>query len=314
MIKPAALKQGDTIGIIAPSGAIKDHGMLKRAVSNIEKRGYKVKLGAHVKDKHWYLAGKDQDRLDDLMTFFSDPEIDAIFCARGGYGCVRLLDKIDYTIIKQNPKIFMGFSDITALHLSFYKFSDLITFHGPLAVFDLGNEKLIDYTVNNMWNYLEGNINFPLAVENVLETVTINKGIVKGQLIGGNLALLSTLHGSKYFPDLNNKILFIEDISEYMYRLDRYLMQLKISGVFETVNGIIFGEFTDIVKTDDEVINKLTMPEVIKDILGDIKTPAICGFSCGHSRNKATLPVGAECELDANSNILTIVEPFLKNS
>lgn len=314
MLKPTPLKPGDSIGIIAPAGVIKDPAMLQRAVENIELRGYKVKLAPHIRNKKWYLAGEDKDRLYDLMNFFIDPEIKAIFCARGGYGCTRILDQIDYDLVKSNPKIFMGYSDITALHFAFNKYSDLITFHGPLFASDFGKDKLIEFTWQNAWNMLEGKISYPCEVKNFYKAICINPGDVRGQLVGGNLALICSMLGTKYSLNFDNKILFIEDIGESLYRLDRSLMQLKLAGILSSVNGIIFGEFSDIVGSDMADVNDLSMIDIIKDIMSDIKTPAIYGFSCGHSENKSTIAIGAECELSCSNGILKIVENFLNYS
>ncbi|MEW5822001.1 MAG: LD-carboxypeptidase [Cyanobacteriota bacterium] len=313
-ILPIKLTPGDTIGLIAPSGVIKDIPALERAVKNIESRGYKVKLSDNITDKKWYFAGDDQTRLKDLMTFFKDPEINAIFCARGGYGCTRLLDKLDFEIINLNPKILLGYSDITAFHFAINKYSNLITFHGPLSVGDFGKKDLLDFTWNNAWMILENNISFPHEINNYLKPISINSGKVYGQIVGGNLAVICSIMGSKYFSDFDNKILFIEDVSENLYRIDRYLIQLKLAGVFNKVKGIIFGEFTDLIKSDDPEVNNLLILDIIKDIMQDIKTPAIYGFSCGHAPNKSTIPFGAECHLDASEGILTIVEPFLKST
>lgn len=309
-IKPQPITPGDSIGIVAPAGAIKELPMLTRAIKTLKNKGYIVKQAEHLRDKKWYLAGPDNHRLQDLMNFFIAPEIKAIFCARGGYGTMRLIESIDYQIIKNNPKILLGYSDITALHSAINKYSGLVTFHGPLAVSDFGKPKPIDFTWKNTWDLLEGNIKTPYEIKNFIEPITINPGRVEGELIGGNLAMLCAILGTKYSPDYHNKILFIEDIGESLYRLDRYLTQLKLAGVFNLVNGIIFGEFSDIVKSDEEEVNKLSILEIIQDIIKDIKTPAIYGFSCGHSENKSTLAVGVNCELNCDTGVLKIIEPI----
>ena len=309
-LKPHKLTPGDTIGLIAPSGVIKDYNMLDQSIKNITDRGYKVKTANNIKSKQWYLAGSDEERLKDLHSLFADPEVKAVFCIRGGYGCTRLLDKIDYDLIKDNPKILLGYSDITAFHSAFNKFCNLITFHGPLTGSDFGKKELIDFTWQNTWNILEDNIKLPYKLQNHYTPVCINEGTAKGPLIGGNMAVLCALLGTKYAPDFEGKILFIEDIGEYLYRLDRYLIQLKLAGVFEKVSAVVFGDFTDIVHTNDDEVNRLTITDVIKDVLRDIKTPCFYGFSCGHAQFKTTIAVGADHEIDCSTGILKIVEPF----
>lgn len=312
MIKPKPITPGDTIGIVAPAGAIKNPEKLNRAVSNLELRGYKVKLASNVLKKKWYFAGEDNERASTIMDFFVDPEINAIFAARGGYGCARILESLDYKIIRENPKIFIGYSDITAFHSAFFKYSDLVTFHGPLVFGDFGANNLIDQTCNDMWDVLEGKKPIPFDANNYYTPVCINPGTTEGQLIGGNLAIICSLMGTKYSLDFEDKILFIEDVGESLYRMDRYLVQLKLSGVFSKVKAVIFGEFSDIVKSDSNEVNRLSPLDVIKDVMKDVDIPAIYGFSCGHSENKTTLPLGVNCRLNCSNGILTFVESFLK--
>lgn len=313
LIKPETIKQGDVIGLVAPSGAIKELAMLDKAISNIEERGYKVKEAPHLRSRKWYLAGDDNERLEDLMGFFADPEVKAIFCARGGYGCARIVDKIDFNVIKTNPKIFLGYSDITVLHSAFHKYCGMVTFHGPLSVSDFGKKVPEKFTCDNLWPLLEGTVSFPYEVRNYHISECINPGFVKGQLVGGNLAIICSLLGSRYSLEFKDKILFLEDIGESKYRLDRYFNQLRLSGILEEAAGIIFGEWTDIAKTEDLDVNKLEIIDIIRDLMKEITTPACFGFSCGHALHKSTLPFGVESELDCTSGILKIVESFVKS-
>lgn len=312
MIRPNKLSPGDLIALIAPSGAIKEVAMLKKAKERFEQRGYRVIISSNAEERKWYLAGEDNLRTDDLINCFKDPEIKAIFCARGGYGTVRLLNKIDFDIITTNPKIFLGYSDITILHLCIHKYCNFLTFHGPLSVGDFGNKTVNSFTENNMWDLLEGNISAPYTYKNYYDPLIINSGRIQGRLLGGNLAVLCSIMGSKYLPDFKDSILFLEDIGESLYRLDRYLMQLKISGILDTVAGIVFGEFTSISKSDNPEVNKASIVDIIQDIMKDVNTPALFGFSCGHAENKTTLAFGALHELDCSSGILKIVEPFVQ--
>jgi muramoyltetrapeptide carboxypeptidase len=308
ILKPLPLKPNDTIGIIAPAGVIKDYEGLTRAVDLLEKKGYRVKLSDNLKKKKWYLAGEDNERLADLMSFFKDPDIKAIFTARGGYGCMRLLESIDYEIIKQNPKILMGYSDITAFHLALQKLTGLVTFHGPLFISDLGKPLPVNFTIENMWSVLEDKPVLPFTIQNYYEPVCIYPGKVNGKIIGGNLSLICALRHTKYAPELHHKILFIEDIGENLYKLDRYFFQLKLSGILKEVKGIIFGDFTDTPGSSDPDVDKLKVIDIIRDVMKDQKLPAMYGFSCGHADFKSTIPLSAEVELDTESGTLKILE------
>jgi len=224
---------------------------------------------------------------------------------------MRLLDKIDYRLIRENPKIFLGYSDVTALHFAFDKYSDLITFHGPLTVSDFGRNTLSEFTWQNVWQTLEGKFVVPYRLENAHQAECINTGRVQGRILTGNLALMSALCGTRYTPDLHDRILFIEDIGESLYRIDRSLIHLKLAGVFNQVRGVVFGEFTDIVRSDSKEVNKLSPLDIIKDIFQDINIPVMYGFSCGHGENKTTIPQGVVCELDTAKGSVTILDEYL---
>ena len=289
--KPQKLNPGDTIGIISPSGAVKETEEFNRAVKYFEARGYKVKVAPHAQDKNNYLAGKDTDRLEDLILFFNDPEIKAIFCSRGGYGMHRILDKIP----DLPPKIFVGFSDITALlnNLSF------VTFHGPLVASDFGKEKVDPYTEGIFWKALTNNIKiFP----NIYEYHCIKPGIAEGELIGGNLSIICALLGTPYSLDFRGKILLLEDVGEPLYKIDRMLAQLRLAGVFKQVAGILFAEFTD--------INAL---DLINDFCKNLAIPVGYGFPAGHSEHKATLPLGVRYRFDAGKFRLEIMEEIFNS-
>ncbi len=271
-ILPKKLKKGDTIGIISPAGAIKDCNTLKSAKNYFESKGYKVKIAPHCCDKKAYLAGEDKDRLSDLVNFFTDDEIKAVICSRGGYGTFRLLGGIDWQIIKKNPKIFVGFSDITALLNNFVQKSNIVCFHGPLALSDFGKEDINKYTEENFWNILEGKIKIPYSYENPINYQCINPEKSEGILIGGNLAILCGLLGTPYFPDLEKKILLLEDIGEPLYKIDRMLTQLKLAGIFNKVSGVLFGEFTSITESNNPVRHCEVLTHIVKDSLHESGT------------------------------------------
>lgn len=293
LIKPEKLKFGDTIGIVSPSGIVNPENMT-RAVKYFEDKGYKIKIAPHALDHKGYLAGKDEDRLNDLMSFFVDKEIKAILCSRGGYGAYRLLEDIDYNLIKENPKIFAGYSDITALLVNIKEKSNLITFHAPLFLSDFGAESVNKYTEKSFFEILEGKVQIPFNYQNPFDYTCINAGETEGELIAGNLAVLTGLLGTTYFPALENKILLLEDIGEPVYKIDRMLMQLKLAGVFDKISGLLFGEFTPPQNTEDKELFKNQVKEIIIEILSGCIIPVGFGFPSGHGKTKATLPVGVK--------------------
>lgn len=292
---PKALKIGDTIGLIAPSGPLRK-GNIDQIKNSIQSYGYNVKVGESCYLKHkGYLAGNDDTRARDIEKMFSDKTIDAIMCLRGGYGTSRLLDKIDYNLIFQNPKIFIGFSDITGLHIVFNQICNLSTYHGIMA-----------YTAPKWDNFTYGSfleaLNFKdeLIIENpVKEKIyTIYPGESEGILVGGNLSLIISTLGTSYEIDTRNKILFIEEIGEYIYRIDRMLMHLYHAGKLEDCNGIIYGDFNDCRKFNDDD-NEII--ELLKEISQKVNKPAIYNLQAGHCMPMLTLPLGVKCSMDATN-------------
>jgi muramoyltetrapeptide carboxypeptidase len=299
--QPKLLKKGDTIGIITPGSFISDDG-LKTAVEQVKSLGFEVKLSENIRAKRGFNAGTDAQRLADLHAMFADENIDGIWCARGGYGCGRILEKIDYQLIKRNSKALIGYSDITALLLAIYKKTGLIGFHGPVAASDF-----TDYTVEHFQKIVMQPItNFLIkpSAENlqnedsIYHPKTIVSGKAKGKLIGGNLSLLASLAGTEFEPDFKNKIVFIEDIGEKPYRIDRMLTQLRQATNLPAASGIALGVFADCKAPADA--NSLTLLETLTDRLGDLKIPVVYGLSFGHISNQITLPIGVEAELDAD--------------
>ncbi len=259
IIKPALLKDGDTIGILATSGAMEDDTNLKRAVTFFENKGYKVKLSDNVYSKNRYLAGSDSERLDALHKMFSDKSVNAIICLRGGYGAIRLINKIDYDLIRQNPKIFCGYSDITALNVMFLKRAGLASFSGPMILSDFGEENLCEYTINKFF-----------------ETVTTGKFDYEGTFWGGNLSTLVSLCGLDFIPDFKFT-LFLEDLNEPPYKIDKMVTQLfNIDKIRKNTKAIAIGDFLGV---DD-----------IYYIFEDLGLPLIKNFPASHSAKKATIP------------------------
>jgi len=311
LIKPEKLQKGDTIGVISPSGAVRENTSLQSAVRYFENKGYKVKIAPHATDRKAYLAGFDKDRLSDLMRFFEDSSIKAVLCSRGGYGAYRLLNSIDYEKIKANTKIFLGYSDITALLGSFLNRSNLVTFHGPLFLSDFGVDSVDEYTEKCFFDILEGNINIPFSYDNPVKYQCITSGEAEGELFAGNLAVLAGLLGTPYFPDLKGKILILEDVGEPLYKIDRMLTQLNLAGVFNEISGLLFGEFTSVTGFDNEEVNKLTPYDVAYEITSDLKIPTGFGFPVSHGKTKATLPLGVNYYFNADTFKLVLNDNFL---
>lgn len=287
LIKPNKLKQGDTIGIIAPAGEI-DFERIENAKRYFESKGYKVKLGKNIKNKYRYTAGLDEERLSDLHEAFLDKDINAIICARGGYGTIRLIKKIDYQIIKNNPKIFCGYSDITALSAKILHETGLITFSGPMAQSDFSSGEIDRITENSFWNTLSTNQAIIKPKEDVLK---IKEGNTQGILFGGNLATLVSLCGQKFIP--NEKfIFFTEDLNEDVYKLDKYFQQLlNIEEFKENITGLILGDFLD-------CDNESWLKGLFQDLAEELDIPTYYGYNISHSRTKVTIPYGGLATLE----------------
>lgn len=306
-LKPKQLKKGQTIGLIAPGSSITED-KLNKAIETVEKLGLKPAFTKNILAKHGYLAGTDEQRLSDLHQMFSDIKIDGIWCIRGGYGCTRLLSKIDYKLIKRNPKVLIGYSDITALLQAIYKKTGLIGFHGPVAV-----SEPTDYTLDHFRKTLmttDSNLVLNNSAENQtnkainFQTKIINPGKAKGKLTGGNLSLISALAGTKYQLPVKNRILFLEDIGEKPYRIDRMLTQLRQSCDLNKAAAIVLGIFADCEGGE----NSLSLMETLEDRLGDLKIPVIYGMSFGHIDDQMTLPVGIKAALNTENQTITLLE------
>jgi muramoyltetrapeptide carboxypeptidase len=309
IIKPRRLKKGDTVAIIAPSSGIAD-AEFQKAMQNMAELGFRTKVGKYATAANGFLAGTDAQRVEDLHWAFSDKEIAAVWCVRGGYGLSRILPKIDYAMIKKNPKVLIGYSDITALHLAIHQNTGLITFHGPVAASTYSN-----YTKTHVVNALMTPVapeKIELSPDNVAKntpaftTQVITKGTARGRLIGGNLSLLTALAGTPFaLRNTKGKILFTEDVGEKPYRIDRMFTQLKQSMNLRELAGIALGVFADCDAPDDK---SQTVIDVAKDQLGDLGIPVIYGLSFGHIRDQFTLPIGVEAEMDTQNATMTLLE------
>lgn len=311
-IKPNKLKKGDTIGLITPAGPINTE-QLESTKSLLNKMGFNTYHTENVLCKKGYLAGTDTERLNDLHLMFKNEKVNAIMCIRGGYGTPRILNDIDYELIRKNPKIFIGYSDITALLQAIYKFSGLITFHGVVGISDF-----TEYTLSNFQEILTKS-NDILLIESIppkenegdeYQPYVIENGIAQGELAGGNLALIAALMGTPFEIELEGKILFIEDIGEAPYKIDRMLTQIILSGKLQKAKGIVLGVFNGCDFNNDDITaeNSLSLKEVISDRLSGLGIPVMYGFSFGHIANQAIFPVGIQAELNTDTKTIKLLE------
>ena len=287
IIKPKKLEVGDTIAIIAPSGGIKDDTDLIRAKRYFEKLGYKIKIGKNLLKNRNYLAGTDEERLEDLHEQFADKEVNAIICLRGGYGAIRLIKNIDYDLIKSNPKIFAGYSDITALSAMFLKKAGLITYSSPMIQNDFGAEVQNEFTINSFFKAVND------EEQKCFATKVYSSGNANGITFGGNLSTIVSLCGIDFIPD-KKFIFFAEDIGEPVYKLDKMFTQLlNIEKFSENLSGIVFGEFTGI-------DNENYLSDLFNDIASCVNVPVIGGIKISHNTEKLTVPYGSKSAIHEN--------------
>lgn len=305
MIRPKPLKKGDTVAIIAPASPA-DKNLIDSCINSLENLGLNVVVGKSCTSEYGFLSGTDDIRANDINSMFANKSINGIFAIRGGYGCARLLNLIDFNLIKKNPKVFIGYSDITALHIAINQKSKLITYHGPMVSTEL-IKGLDEYSFNYYNKFLFCNdnmIELCNPIENPIKT--INPGVAEGKLIGGNLSLICSSLGTKYEINTKNKILFLEEVEEVPYKIDRMLTQLKQSGKLKDANGIILGSFTNCIAPNNK--KSLSLQEVFNEIISPLKKPTISNLVCGHCLPTLTLPLGSKILLDANNKKIKILE------
>jgi len=301
-IYPPVLKKGDTIGIICPSSAIDNNLPFQLAQETFEALGFKVKWGAHTHNRFGHLAGNDEEKLADLHHMFTDKEVKGIVCMRGGSGAARLLDKIDYTLIKRNPKVFLGYSDITALHAAIQSQTGLITFHGPVGTSSWPSlvvrqfETLFFDGTSPLYENPLSKGDDLIPRQNRVQTIV--SGTASGKLLGGNLTVLTGIAGSSYYPDFTDSILFLEDVSEEPYRVERMFCQLKLNGTLEKIKGFIFGKCTDCSPSGG--YGSLTLDQILDDYIRPLNIPAYQGALIGHIREQFIVPIGAQIQMNAD--------------
>ena len=315
LIRPRRLAPGQTIGIVAPSSAPNEPERIRFVIETVESLGFKVQPGPHLYDREGYLAGADAARADDLNAMFADDSVDAIWCVRGGYGASRILPALDYSLMRRRPKALIGYSDITALHMAIHRHAGLVTFHGPVA-FRAFTPYTRDELKRVLWSadtpvHLGGPPPFERSEGRVdwdNRVTTLQPGKARGHLLGGNLCLMSHLVGTPYLPDLRGAILFLEDVEEAYYRIDRMLTQLWLSGALAGVAGMAFGKFTGCEPSAFFLQNR-SLEDILAERFRALGIPAVSGLMIGHIEDQTTLPVGCLAELDADAGTLTLLEP-----
>ncbi|HYO79032.1 MAG TPA: LD-carboxypeptidase [Thermoanaerobaculia bacterium] len=309
ILKPKRLAEGDTVGLVLPASAVFEADSLQLAKEQMELLGFKVIIGEHALDRHGYFAGTDRDRANDLNRMFADDRVAGIVCYTGGWGSPRVLPYLDYDLIARKPKVLIGYSDITALLNPIFQRTGIVTFHGPV-----GSSTFDAYTIDNFRRVVmtaepAGTLAQPAKkpndlIDKVNRILRLSGGKASGRLVGGNLTMLASLMGTPFEIDTRGAILFLEDIREELYRVDRMLTQLALGGKFDDMAGVAFGRCTDCTYKGPT----FSLEELLRDRFGSLRKPAVSGFSFGHIEQKMTLPVGVMATLDGDAGTLTLDE------
>ena len=312
LIKPPGLKKGDKLALVTPGSYITEQEK-EESIDALYELGFRVTYSDKLMQKNGYFSATDEERAADVNEMFERKDVEGIMCARGGYGCARILPYLDFDLIRDNPKPLIGFSDVTALLYAIYKKSDLIAFHGPVSIstfskFSIKNfeDVLINPTFElTLMNSTSNNNYNPYGI------TVISEGIAEGELVGGNLTLAVSLIGTEYDIDYSGKIIFLEEFIEEPYRIDRMLTQMIQAGKFKNAAGVALGVFKlcESDKTNPSFQNSYTLMEVLQDRLGNLGIPVIYGLSFGHVVDKFTLPFGVKAELNTEDQMLKLLEP-----
>jgi len=293
---PPLLSAGAHVALVSPAGPFREDVELDRAKANVQRFGWEPVVMTNARARDGYLAGSDEQRARDINSAIADKDIQAIWCVRGGYGAMRILDALDYEGMKRTPKTLIGYSDVTALHAAFGKRSNLVTFHGPTA-----RQNIPPFAFESLQNAVAKGKD---PCGEMPKAGTLRGGRAKGRLVGGNLALLTALAGTPYAPDYRDAILVIEDVNEAHYRIDRMMMTLHLSGALSGLAGLVFGRFTDIPKEFGD--EEWSLERVLGDAAGRAGVPCVSNAPFGHIDEQWTLPIGAMAELDADAKTLCV--------
>lgn len=312
---PRRLQRGMTVGLVTPASNVWENEDIRFAIDVVKSLGFQVKEGRHLYQRTQYLAGPDAARAQDINAMFADRDVDAVFCLRGGYGTPRILPMLDYDTIRKNPKILLGYSDITALLNAIMQRSGMVTFHGPIAAQNFSDYTLEEYQKVLVQGQSPVTIGAPPPfearpgrVEQKNRITRFRGDRARGRLIGGNLTLVCSLLGTPFEPDFRDKILFLEDVGEAPYRIDRMLTQLWLAGKLNQVAGVVFGKFTK-AKTDG---NSFSVEHVLEERCAGLEIPVVRGLMIGHVEDQTIVPVGAMAELDGDTGSLTVLEPVVR--
>ena len=289
---------GARVALIAPGGPLKGEDDLQRAEDNARALGWEPRRGSHVLACDGYLAGNDGDRLADLNAALTDDDVDAVWCLRGGYGAMRILNNVDYAALRRRPKPLIGYSDVTALHAAIATRCEVVSYHGPTA-----RAELTPFAKTSLERALHGEESCGAAITASM----LHPGRARGRLVGGNLALLSALAGTPYEPNYHDAILIVEDVNEAAYRIDRMLTQLRLAGRLARCRGIVFGQFTDMPTAASDGSTR-PLDDVLREVVSALEVPSIAGAPIGHVADQWTVPLGAIAELDAESRTLRILD------
>jgi muramoyltetrapeptide carboxypeptidase len=310
--KPSRLRAGDTVGLIEPASLSDEAFDIQLVEEAVVAMGLTPKRGKHVLDRHGYLAGTDRDRAADLNAMFADREVKAIFAVRGGWGSARILPYVDWAAVRANPKLLIGFSDITALHMAIAAKGGAATIHGPNGASAWGKAS-VDSFREIAFDGATPTYSNPVASDDRLvqrrwRTQPIRGGKARGRLLGGNLTVLTALAGTPYLPDFSGAILFLEDVDEAEYRIDRMLTQLGQAGVLGKLSGVVFGQCTNCKDPDGNGVGGFTLTEIFAHHFGSLGVPAFQGSFFGHIADQFSLPVGIQAEIDADAGTIRMLE------
>ncbi|MBB6325567.1 muramoyltetrapeptide carboxypeptidase [Algoriphagus iocasae] len=314
-LKPNTLKKGDTVGLISPSAATADRMQFTYAKEALEALGFQVKMGKNLMNRRGHLAGTDAERAGDLNEMFADPEVKGIISIRGGSGAARILPLIDYKQISKNPKPLLGYSDITALHCAIQAQTGLITFHGPMGSGSWNSFNVEQFQKlffdQELMTYENVHAESDDLVVKSNRIQTLKGGKAEGKILGGNLTVLTAISGSPYYPDFKNAILFIEDVGEDPYRMDRMMSTLKLNGTLDQIKGFIFGQCSDCEPGGG--YGSLTLDQVLDDYILPLGIPAYSGAMIGHISKQFIVPVGAKVSMDADAGTFKLMESVFES-
>ncbi|HEX9615388.1 MAG TPA: LD-carboxypeptidase [Bacteroidota bacterium] len=311
ILKPPRLKKNDVIGLVCPASTPSSAEKVEKAVRYLEGLGYRTKVGRHVMKQVGYLAGTDDERAEDLNEMFRDKSVRAVIAVRGGYGTPRILTRIDFGALKRDPKILVGYSDLTALQLAVFRKIGLVSFSGPMAGVEMWNA-IDPYTEEHFWKLLTSAT--PVGVlANPADEPTQGKGsgLVKGRLLGGNMSLVASLLTTPYSPDYRGSILVLEDVDEAPHRVDRMFVQFRLGGMLDRISALVLGRFTDCVPSDPKKPS-LSIEDVLKEVVASVEVPVLTNFQYGHIPKKLTLPFGLQAVLDASRRTLDVRESAVR--